>query len=65
MNSSVFVGQSRHVQLHLSVYLVDVPDDSGGLVELSGIDTRTAWVREHRHLCVLMAKENGFTERAD
>lgn len=30
-----------------------------------GVDTKTDHVKEHRHLCALMVKENGLTERQE
>lgn len=40
-----------------------MPSGSRGFVELSGMDTHTHHVKEHRRVCAFMGKENGFTER--
>lgn len=65
MNMFHVVGLSRYIQLHPSAHWLNVPSASRGFAELSGVDTGTDPVKEHRRFCALMVKENGLTERQE
>lgn len=42
-----------------------MPTASGGSFKLSGVDTKTAHVKEPRHLFARVVRENDFAEREE